>query len=86
MHVAGHTNLGTHIIDTHIGPVLDPVWELLGDAYARAPGTSVLLEWDAEIPPFEEVHREALKATAFVGRRDPMRGVRRERAGDAEAR
>jgi uncharacterized protein (UPF0276 family) len=69
MHVAGHTNLGTHIIDTHIGPVIDPVWDLARQAYERAPGTSLLLEWDAEIPPFEEVHREALKATAFVGRR-----------------
>jgi uncharacterized protein (UPF0276 family) len=70
MHVAGHTNQGTHIVDTHIGPVIDPVWELAREAYGRAPGTSLLLEWDAEIPPFEEVHREALKATAFVGRRE----------------
>jgi uncharacterized protein len=66
MHVAGHTNQGTHIVDTHIGPVIDPVWELTRDAYRRAPGTSLLLEWDADIPPFQEVHREALKATAFV--------------------
>jgi uncharacterized protein len=66
MHVAGHTNQGTHIVDTHIGPVIDPVWELLREAHRRAPGTSILLEWDAEIPPFEDVHREALKATAFV--------------------
>jgi uncharacterized protein (UPF0276 family) len=66
IHVAGHTNQGTHIVDTHIGPVIDPVWELLREAHRRAPGTSLLLEWDAEIPPFEDVHREALKATAFV--------------------
>jgi uncharacterized protein (UPF0276 family) len=69
MHVAGHTNNGTHIADTHIGPVIDPVWELARDAYRRSGGTSVLLEWDAEIPPFEEVHREALKATSFTGAR-----------------
>ena len=70
MHVAGHTHQGTHIVDTHIGPVIDAVWELARDAYQRAPGTSVLLEWDAEIPPFEDVHREALKATAFVAPRE----------------
>jgi uncharacterized protein len=69
MHVAGHTNVGTHIVDTHIGPVIEPVWTLARDAYRRAPGTSLLLEWDAEIPPFEEVHREALKASAFVAPR-----------------
>jgi uncharacterized protein (UPF0276 family) len=66
MHVAGHTNNGTHIVDTHIGPVIDPVWELAREAWRRCEGTSILLEWDAEIPSFEEVHREALKATAFT--------------------
>jgi uncharacterized protein (UPF0276 family) len=66
MHVAGHTNNGTHIADTHIGPVIDPVWALARDAYQRAGGTSILLEWDAEIPSFEEVHHEARKAEAFV--------------------
>ncbi|HVY44812.1 MAG TPA: DUF692 domain-containing protein [Minicystis sp.] len=67
LHVAGHTNHGTHIVDTHIGPVIDPVWELLGEAWRRAGGVSVLLEWDAEIPSFEETHAEALKAMAFIG-------------------
>ena len=67
MHVAGHTNNGTHIVDTHIGPVIDPVWKLAREANRRAGGTSILLEWDAEIPPFEDVHREALKAGAFAG-------------------
>jgi uncharacterized protein (UPF0276 family) len=66
MHVAGHTHVGTHIVDTHIGPVIEPVWDLARDAYHRGPGTSLLLEWDAEIPAFDEVHREALKATAFI--------------------
>jgi uncharacterized protein (UPF0276 family) len=66
MHVAGHTHNGTHIADTHIGPVIDPVWDLARDAHRRAGGTSILLEWDAEIPPFEEVHREARKAASFA--------------------
>ena len=66
-HVAGHTDHGTHIIDSHIGPVIDPVWRLLGEAYRRANGVSVLLEWDAEIPSFEETHREALRARDFIG-------------------
>ncbi len=66
-HVAGHTSHGTHIVDTHIGPVVDPVWRLLGDAYARAEGASVLLEWDAEIPSFEETYTDALRAREFIG-------------------
>lgn len=66
-HVAGHTDHGTHIIDSHIGPVIEPVWQLLGEAHRRAPGTPVLLEWDAEIPSFEQTHAEALRAGEFIG-------------------
>lgn len=65
-HVAGHTDHGTHIVDTHIGPVANPVWRLFGAAYPRAGGSSVLLEWDAEIPSFEETYADALRAREFV--------------------
>ena len=67
LHVAGHTHHGTHIVDSHIGPVIDDVWQLLGEAWRRAGGASVLLEWDAEIPSFEVTHAEALRAKDFVG-------------------
>lgn len=67
LHVAGHTDHMTHIIDSHIGPVASAVWELLGQAHERARGASVLLEWDAEIPSFEETHAEALRAKDFIG-------------------
>jgi uncharacterized protein (UPF0276 family) len=66
LHVAGHTHHGTHIIDSHIGPVIDEVWRLLGEAWRRAGGVSVLLEWDAEIPSFELTHQEALRAKQFM--------------------
>jgi uncharacterized protein (UPF0276 family) len=68
LHVAGHTRHATHIVDTHIGPVASSVWDLLGEAWQRAGGVSVLLEWDAEIPPFEEVHGEALRANDAIER------------------
>ncbi|HEX4335042.1 MAG TPA: DUF692 domain-containing protein [Polyangiaceae bacterium] len=68
LHVAGHTDNGTHVIDTHIGPVLDTVWKLAGDAHARAGGASLLLEWDAQIPTFEETFAEALRARDFIGK------------------
>lgn len=70
LHVAGHTHHGTHIIDTHVGPVKDEVWRLLGEAWRRAGGASVLLEWDAEIPGFDETHAEALRAREFIRRTD----------------
>jgi uncharacterized protein len=61
-HVAGHSDEGTHIVDTHDGPVIDPVWAILAKAWPRAGGASILLEWDARIPAFAEVEREALRA------------------------
>jgi uncharacterized protein (UPF0276 family) len=68
IHVAGHTNNGTHIVDTHVGPVIDPVWKLLGEAHRLGADASVLLEWDAEIPSFEQVHDEAKKAAKYLGK------------------
>jgi len=62
VHIAGHTNKGTHIIDTHIGPIVDEVWELYADVMQRTGNCSTLLEWDAEIPAFGVVEAELKKA------------------------
>ncbi len=62
IHLAGHTDHGTHCIDTHIGPVIDEVWQLYADVMRRAGPRATLLEWDEQIPSFEETHAEALRA------------------------
>jgi uncharacterized protein (UPF0276 family) len=64
-HVAGHTNKGTHILDTHSDHALPEVWELYRRAWSRTGGTATLYEWDEDIPSFEVVHAEALKAAAY---------------------
>jgi uncharacterized protein len=61
-HVAGHTNKGTHILDTHSDHALPEVWELYRLAWARTGPTATLYEWDEDIPAFEVVHAEARKA------------------------
>jgi uncharacterized protein (UPF0276 family) len=66
MHLAGHTDCGTHLIDTHDGHVVDPVWELYRMAHQRSGGMSTLLEWDARIPAFQVVHAEVLKAKQML--------------------
>lgn len=70
-HLAGHTNYTTHLIDTHDGHVIDPVWELYRLAHQLTGGVSTLLEWDASIPPFPELHQEVLKAKQFMGEHLP---------------
>ena len=64
-HLAGHTNKGTHILDTHSDYVIDTVWELYRYTYRRLGPISTLLEWDASIPSFDIVHAEALKAKSY---------------------
>jgi len=65
-HIAGHTHYQKYILDTHDHPVIDPVWKLYERALRRTGPTATLLEWDARIPSFEEVHHEALKARRFL--------------------
>ena len=67
VHLAGHTDCGTHRIDTHDSEVIDPVWELYRLAHRLTGGVSTLLEWDAKIPPFPVVHAEVLKAKQYMG-------------------
>ena len=66
-HLAGHTNKGTHIIDTHNDHVIDEVWDLYGYSHERTGPVATLLEWDADIPEFEVLHAEALKVRAYRG-------------------
>lgn len=65
-HLAGHTDCRTHLIDTHDGPVVDPVWDLYRLAHQLTGGVSTLLEWDAGIPEFPVVHAEVLKARDYM--------------------
>lgn len=65
-HLAGHADLGTHRIDTHDREVLAPVWNLYRLAHQLTGGVSTLLEWDANIPPFEVLHAEVLKAKRYL--------------------
>jgi len=65
VHLAGHTNKGTHILDTHDGRAIAPVWKLYARLCARTGPVSTLFEWDASIPPLAAVVKEAAKARAF---------------------
>jgi uncharacterized protein len=67
-HLAGHTNHGTHIIDSHNGRVIDEVWRVYERSLEHSGGRSTLLEWDEDIPAFEEVHAEALRARKWLER------------------
>ena len=65
-HLAGHTNQGTFLFDTHNRPVIDDVWALYRQALRQFGPVTTLIEWDAEIPPFEYVAAEAAQARAIA--------------------
>jgi uncharacterized protein (UPF0276 family) len=66
IHLAGHTDAGNCLLDTHDRPVIAPVWRLYARAIDKIGPTATLLEWDDRIPSFDEVHREALKAKKYT--------------------
>jgi len=61
-HLAGHSNLGTHLIDTHDAPIAEPVWRLYAAAIARFGTASPMIERDDNIPPLTELLDELTKA------------------------
>jgi uncharacterized protein len=66
IHLAGHSDEGTHLLDTHDHPVCDGVWSLYRDAVQRFGQVSTLIERDDDIPPLSEVIAESRQAAAIM--------------------
>ena len=62
IHLAGHSNMGTHIIDTHDDHVIDEVWALYAYVIQKAGLISTMVEWDDNIPEFPVILEEINKA------------------------
>ena len=74
IHVAGHYDEADDLkVDTHGADVIDPVWELLVEAYRLCGTLPTLLERDFNLPPLEELLLEV----------EQIRGL--QRAAEAEA-
>lgn len=61
-HLAGHSQLGDLLLDTHDHPVRDEVWELYRHAVGRFGAVPTLIEWDDKVPPLERVVEESRRA------------------------
>ncbi|HVO26199.1 MAG TPA: DUF692 domain-containing protein [Candidatus Margulisiibacteriota bacterium] len=66
MHLAGFTDMGTYLFDTHSAPVSEPVWRLYAYAVQRFGMASTLVEWDADIPAFDRLCAEAQHARSIA--------------------
>lgn len=62
IHLAGHSNHGTYIIDTHDAPVIPEVWDLYAKTIQHMGSISTMIERDANIPELPELLEEVSKA------------------------
>jgi uncharacterized protein (UPF0276 family) len=66
LHLAGHSDYGSYLIDTHDQPVSDPVWQLYQRTLRHLGPVSTLLERDDHYPPLGELLGELDKARAVA--------------------
>ena len=66
VHVAGHYNEADDlIVDTHGADVINPVWDLLQEAYTVFGVLPTLLERDFNIPPYDELMTEVRQISEY---------------------
>ncbi len=91
-HLANHSQRHNHKFDDHRGPVPPEVWGLFESALARFGPVSSLVEWDEEVPSWEELRAEQRQASrrasqVLAGRAmlAPVDGRERDAGGRAGA-
>jgi len=80
IHLAGHSDHGTHLLDTHDHPVCEAVWDLYGKAIARLGPVSSMIERDDHIPPLDELLEELDRARRIASVATDRPAVLREAA------
>ena len=65
MHMAGHTDYKTHIIDTHSQDIQRPVLDLFEKIIKKTGAIPVCIERDDNIPSFENICKEIKKVVDF---------------------
>jgi uncharacterized protein (UPF0276 family) len=59
LHLAGHTDHGTHAIDDHGSAVPDDVWQLYREVVRRFGPVPAIVEWDENVPTLRELEEQA---------------------------
>ena len=63
IHLAGHSDRGDFLFDTHSDIVCEPVWQLLRETRKlMTHSPPLLIEWDELIPEWHTLEQEALIA------------------------
>jgi uncharacterized protein (UPF0276 family) len=65
VHLAGHSDQGKYLLDSHDHAVPAPVWALYREALRRLGRVPSLVEWDDAIPSLDEVVAESRRAAGI---------------------
>jgi uncharacterized protein len=68
IHLAGHSDMQGHLIDTHDHPIAAPVWDLYAQAVAHFGAVPTMIERDDNIPDLSELVAELDLAREIAGR------------------
>ncbi len=66
IHLAGHSDMGDYIIDTHDHDIVDAVWDLYTYTIQRHGRISTMIERDDHIPPLPDLLKELNRARHIV--------------------
>jgi len=55
IHLAGFTDMGTYLFDTHSRPVSEEMWDLYAHSLRVLGSFSTMVEWDDDIPAWERL-------------------------------
>ena len=66
VHLAGHSDHGDYIVDTHDHPVADPVWDLYRYTCERFGDVATMIERDDNIPVLGELLAELNRARSIA--------------------
>ncbi|HEX3851733.1 MAG TPA: DUF692 domain-containing protein, partial [Polyangiaceae bacterium] len=62
IHVAGHSNQGSYLLDDHGSQVPEPVWQLYEQAVVLFGPLPTIVEWDERLPELAELEAETERA------------------------
>lgn len=65
IHLAGHDNQGSYIIDTHDAPVIPEVWQLYAKTLEHLGPVSTMIERDDNMPSLAELMEEVAMAKSI---------------------
>ncbi len=75
IHLAGYAEIADDggsalLIDAHDRTVRDAVWALYARVVARAGAVPTLIEWDNDVPGWDALYAEAMKADRILSRKE----------------